>query len=139
TMDKLPNTGEAVIIDIGEGKDIHPRNKEDVGERLARWALAKDYGINIDHASPRYDHFEVKDGKAIVTFRDCGPGLATFDTKEAIGFTVAGKDQKWHPAQASVIGKNQVEVISEAVPEPVAIRYAWADNPVCNLFSATGL
>ena len=59
TMDKLPNTGEAVIIDIGEGKDIHPKNKQDVGKRLARWALAKDYGMNISVPEPEYKSMEV--------------------------------------------------------------------------------
>lgn len=142
TTDKLPRTGQAVIIDIGEGKDIHPRNKEDVGERLARWALANEYGVKIDHASPRYDHLEVKDGKAIVTFRDVGGGLRTFDIADVRGFTIAGEDRKWHsvdPKDAKIIGKNKVEVSSEEVSKPIAVRYAWADNPVCNLYSATGL
>lgn len=139
TLDRLPNTGEAVIIDIGEGNDIHPRNKVDVANRLARWALAKDYDLKIDHASPRYDHFEVQGNKAVVTFRDCGKGLVTFDVGDARGFTVAGNDRKWHPAQAKVIAPNQVEVACEAVPEPVAVRYAWADNPVVNLYSSSGL
>ena len=140
TLDRLPKTGEAVIIDIGEGKDIHPRNKEDVGERLARWALANDYGVQIDHASPRYDHFEVQGNKAIVTFRHFGEGLMVFDVPEIRGFALAGKDRKWHVAQAKVISPNhQVEVTCEAVPEPIAVRYAWADNPMVNLYSSSGL
>ncbi|MEX2171109.1 MAG: sialate O-acetylesterase [Pirellulales bacterium] len=140
TLDRLPKTGQAVIIDIGDGKDIHPRNKEEVGKRLARLALANDYGVAISDASPRYDHFEVNENKAIVTFRHFGEGLMDLDVPEIRGFTLAGKDRKWHVAQAKVISpSHQVEVTCDAVPEPVAVRYAWADNPVVNLYSSSGL
>lgn len=139
TMDRLPNTGQAVIIDIGEGKDIHPRNKQDVAKRLARLALAKDYGIEIAHQSPRFKSMEVKDGKAILTFDHVGEGLKTFDVAEARGFTVAGSDHTFHNAEAKVIGKDQVEVSCPDVTEPAAVRYAWADNPICNVFSSDGL
>lgn len=139
TMDRLPNTGQAVIIDIGEGKDIHPRNKLDVAKRLARWALAKDYGIAVDYRSPTYKSMEKKDGKIVLTFDHVGPGLYAFDVAEARGFTIAGSDKAFHKAEARIIGTNQVEVWSDQVTDPVAVRYAWADNPVCNLYSRNGL
>lgn len=139
TMDKLPKTGEAVIIDIGEGKDIHPRNKRDVGLRLARWALAKDYGVSIAHRSPRYKSLQIDGAKAILTFDHVGGGLRTFDVGEAIGFAVAGEDKKWVWAKGTVTGANTIEVTAPGVAAPVAVRYAWSDNPVCNVFSAEGL
>lgn len=139
TMSKLPNTGEAVIIDLGEAKDIHPRNKRDVGLRLARWALARDYGKDLAHRSPTLKSSEFRDGKAILTFDHVGKGLVTFDIREAEGFAIAGEDQTFHEAKAKITSKNTIEVWSEAVEKPVAVRYAWADNPVCNVESREGL
>jgi sialate O-acetylesterase len=144
TMERLPHTGQAVIIDIGEGKDIHPKNKQDVAQRLARWALAADYGMRIAHQSPTYKSMERQGNKIVLTFDQVGGGLQTFDVNEARGFTIAGSDRKFVPAQARVTGPNErgrktVEVWSDEVSEPVAVRYAWADNPVCNLYSAEGL
>lgn len=139
TLDRLPNTGEAVIIDIGEGKDIHPRNKVDVGLRLARLALARDYGINLAHRSPRYASKAVQGGKVVLTFDHVGGGLRNFDVNESIGFAIAGEDRKWVWAKANVTGPNTIEVSAAEVPEPVAVRYAWSDNPVCNVYSAEGL
>jgi len=135
TLDRLKNTGEAVIIDIGEGNDIHPRNKLEVGLRLARWALARDYGIKVPCESPRFESMTQADGKVTVTFRACGDGLHVYDHPMIKGFAIAGEDKKWVWAEAKVIATNQVEVWSESVPAPVAVRYAWADNPVCNLMS----
>lgn len=139
TLDREPNTGQAVIIDIGEGNDIHPRNKIEVARRLARIALAKDYGIEIAHLSPRFEQIDIKEGKAIVTLKAVGGGLRTVDSRNVEGFTIAGEDKKWHLAKAKILGKNQVEVSSDAEESPVAVRYAWADNPVCNLYTKTGL
>jgi len=138
TMDKLPNTGEAVIIDIGEGADIHPRNKLEVGKRLARWALAKDYGRKIACQSPRYESMEVKDGTITLKFKDAG-GLRAVDTAELQGFAIAGEDRKWVAAEAKIVAPDQIAVSSKGVPAPVAVRYAWADNPVCNVYSQVGL
>src|SRR5262249_3199706 len=78
TMDRLPHTGQAVIIDIGEGKDIHPKNKQDVAQRLARWALAVDYGMRIAHQSPTYKSMERQGNKIVLTFDQVGGGLRTF-------------------------------------------------------------
>ncbi len=139
TMNKLRNTGEAVIIDIGEGRDIHPRNKQDVAKRLARWALAKDYGVKVACQSPTYKSMETKDNKIILTFDYAGPGLYAFDVNEAIGFTIAGDDKKFVKAKARIVGSDKVEVSADSVSNPVAVRYAWADNPICNLYSRDGL
>ena len=136
----LPNTGQAVIYDLGEGRDIHPRNKQDVGKRLARIALARDYGMALEYQSPSYKSMEVKDGKATLTFENVGTaGLYTFDTQEAVGFAVAGEDKVWHWATGKLVGSDKVEVTSGEVPNPVAVRYAWADNPVANLRGRNGL
>lgn len=139
TMDKLPNTGEAVIIDIGEGKDIHPRNKVGVGRRLARWALANEYGIDIPHRSPRYKSMEIEGNKAVLTFDHVGPGWRPFDVKEPRGFAIAAEDQKFVWAEAKILPDGRVEVWSEAVAKPAAVRYGWADNPVVNIYSQTDL
>jgi sialate O-acetylesterase len=139
TMSALPNTGEAVIIDVGEGKDIHPRNKQTVGLRLARWALAKDYGVPVAHRSPAFKSLERQGSKLLLTFDHVGGGLYAFDVQEVRGCTIAGEDRKFVNAQARIAGKDRIEVWSDAVKDPVAVRYAWTNNPVCNLFSKEGL
>ncbi len=139
TMSKLPKTGEAVIIDIGEGKDIHPKNKVDVGRRLARWALANEYGVKIAYHSPQYKSMEKKDDKIVLTFDFVDGGWRPFDVNAPRGFTIAGADKKFYKADAKIVDGNRVEVSSKEVAEPVSVRYAWADNPVCNMFSGAGL
>jgi sialate O-acetylesterase len=142
TMAKLPNTGQAVITDLGEAADIHPRNKQDVAKRLARWALAKNYGVEVPCASPLYKSMECKDNKIVVQL-EVSPGpegaLDSFDVAEVRGFSIAGEDKKFVPAKARIVGRDHVEVWSDTVSNPVAVRYAWADNPVCNLRSKLGL
>lgn len=132
-MSKLPNTGEAIITDLGESHDIHPRNKQDVAKRLARWALAKDYGIELVYRSPLYKSYETKGNRIIVTFDHIGGGLDTFDVREVRGFAIAGENKKFVNATARIIGKNQVEVWNDTITAPVSVRYAWAQNPICNL------
>ncbi len=139
TMDRLPNTGEAVIIDLGEAHDIHPKNKQDVGKRLARWALARDYGFEIVCRSPRYKSMEVSDGKAILTFDHVGGGLDTFDVRTPIGFAIAGSDRKFVRADARITGPSTIEVWSDSIATPASVRYGWADNPVCNVQNREGL
>lgn len=139
TMSKLPHSGQAVIIDIGEGKDIHPRNKVDVGKRLARWALANEYGLSIPFRSPEYKSMEVTDGKAVLAFDHVGNGWRPFDVAEPIGFTIAGEDKKFVNAKAKILKDGRIEVSAESVTNPVAVRYGWADNPICNLYSLTDL
>ncbi len=140
TMSKLPNTGEAVIIDLGEGRDIHPRNKQDVAKRLARWALARDYGLsNIPYHSPQYKSMEKQGTKIVLSIDHVGSGLYTFDTQNPVGFATAGEDKKFVWADAKLVGNDKIEVSSNKVAEPAAVRYAWADNPVCNVYSREGL
>jgi len=139
TMSKLPNTGEAVIIDLGEDKDIHPRNKQDVAKRLARWALARDYGIDIPYHSPSFKSMERNGNKITLTFHHVGAGLLTFDVVPPVGFAVATNDRKFTWAKGRLVGTDKIEVWSDEVSEPVAVRYAWADNPVCNVYSRGGL
>ena len=136
---KLPNTGQAVIIDLGEGKDIHPKNKHDVAPRLARWALANDYGIKIPYRSPEFKSLTIRSNTATVTFDCFGGTLRAFGVEELRGFAICGADKKWQNAMGRITGTNTVEVWSENVLQPVALRYAWADNPVCNLYADNGL
>lgn len=140
TMKALPNTGEAVIIDLGEGNDIHPRNKQDVARRLARWALAETYKVpGITCRSPLYTSSEKQEAKMVLSFDHVTGGWRTFDVDEPRGFTIAGADRKFVVAKAKILGDGRIEVWSEAVADPLAVRYAWADNPVCNMYSAAGL
>jgi sialate O-acetylesterase len=139
TLSRLPATGQAVIIDLGEAQDIHPRNKQDVAKRLARWALARDYGIPIPYRSPSYTGMELQGNKIVVRFDEVGAGLKAFDVAEPRGFAVAGEDRRFGWAQAKLVGPDAVEVWSEGVERPVAVRYGWADNPSCNLYGGTGL
>jgi sialate O-acetylesterase len=139
TLDRLPQTGQAVIIDLGDAADIHPRNKLDVAKRLARLALARDYDRDLVAQSPRYDSMKIDGGKILVRFKDVDQELVPRDGQEVRGFTIAGADRKWHNARAEIVDKDWVAVHSQAVKEPVAVRYAWADNPVCNLYSTAGL
>jgi sialate O-acetylesterase len=135
TQDKLPNTGQAVIIDLGEASDIHPKKKFEVGRRLARLALSRNYDKKIENQSPRYESMEKKANKIRVKFNNVGDGLRTVDAADLKGFAIAGEDRKWHFAEARIAEPDQVEVSSNDVTEPVAVRYAWADNPVCNLYN----
>ncbi len=145
TMSRLPNTGEAVIIDIGEGKDIHPMNKVDVGRRLARWALAKDYGVPIPFHSPQYKSMERQGNKIILTFdhvitgNPSTTGWRPFDVPEPRGFAVAGEDKKFVWATAKILPDNRIEVSSDKVADPASVRYGWANNPVVNMYAKTGL
>ena len=139
TMHHLANVGEAVIIDVGEGRDIHPRNKQTVANRLVRWALARDYDMDIQYRGPAYQSMKVEGNKIVLTFNHVGQGLYSFDTREPQGFAIAGEDQKFVWAQAKIISSNQMEVWSDEISDPVAVRYAWANNPVCNMYSRDGL
>lgn len=135
----LPNTGEAVIIDVGEGRDIHPRDKQTVANRLVRHALVKDYGYDMACESPRFSSMKIDGGVATLTFENVATTLYAFDTPRVQGFAVAGEDQKFVWADAKIIGKNQVEVWSDQIPEPVAVRYGFEVNPVVNLYDREGL
>jgi sialate O-acetylesterase len=134
----LPNTGQAVIIDLGEARDIHPRNKHDVAARLARWALVKDYGFSMAYRSPEFKSLQIDGSKAVVTIDCFGSSLRAFDVEEVRGFAVCGEDRKWVWAQAKIVGKDKIEVSADAVPKPIAVRYGWSNNPVCNVTNIDG-
>lgn len=134
----LPNTGMAVSIDIGDAVDIHPKNKQDVGKRLAFIALAKNYGVKIPYSGPVYQSQKIDGGAINLTFKAADGGLKTSDGAELKGFAIAGADQKFHWAKAVIKG-NQVVVSSSEVPNPVSVRYAWANNPVCNFVNGADL
>jgi len=139
TMSLLPHTGQAVTIDIGEGKDIHPKNKADVGKRLARWALANDYGIEVAFRSPQYESMEMVDDKLALKFLYAANGWRPFDTKEPQGFQIAGEDRNFVWAKAEIQKDNSILVSSPEITKPVAVRYAWSNNPKCNLYGSNGL
>ena len=127
---ELSNTGMASAIDIGEANDIHPRNKQDVGKRLALNAFKVAYGKDIVNTGPTFESVEFKDGKAYITFSNTGSGLAVKDKYGYVkAFSIAGADRQFYWAKAEVINKNTVVVYSYAVTDPLAVRFGWADNP----------
>ena len=134
----FPNTAMAVAIDIGEADDIHPRNKQDVGKRLALGALKVAYGKGVIHSGPLYDSMTVQDGEIRLCFTEIGSGLVTRDDEPLQGFAVAGEDRKFVWADARIEG-DEVVVWNDGVTDPVAVRYAWANNPVCNFYNKEGL
>ena len=136
----LPNTGMAVTIDTGEAKNVHPHNKEPLGDRLTRIALANTYGRKIEYYGPMYESMKVEGGAIRVTFSHLGGGLTAKDGPLK-GFQVAGADQKFADADAKIDGDTLV-VSSAPVTAPVAVRYAWDSYPEglgCNLLNAAGL
>lgn len=134
----LPNTGMACIIDIGEGNDIHPKNKQEVGRRLALVANKQVYKQNVLASGPVYTGFQKAGNRIRISFTNTGSRLSTKDGKEVTGFAIAGKDKAFYWAKAIIEG-NQVIVYSDKVHEPEAVRYAWADNPECNLVNSEKL
>ena len=135
-----PKTGMAVTNDVGEANDIHPKNKKDPGERLARWALAKDYGKELIYSGPLFKSSAVKDGAIRVTFDQSGTGLKSRDGDALKRFEIAGADKIWHWADGKIDGSDSVIVSSDQVKQPAALRYAWASNPEgANLINSEGL
>ena len=134
---RLDNTGMAVTIDIGDAQDIHPRNKQDVGKRLALNALAKTYGKQIIYSGPIFDSYQLEGDKIRIRFQHAD-GLKAKTDNKLTGFAIAGPDHKFYWADAVIEGKDVV-VSSSNVSFPVAVRYAWADNPVCNLYNSADL
>ncbi len=132
----LKKAGMVVTTDVGDSADIHPRNKEAVGKRLALWALAKTYNKHLAYSGPLYKSIKIEDGKAFISF-DFAEGLAAKNgsLKE---FTIAGADQVFHPAKAEIKG-NKVLVWSDEVSAPVAVRFGWKYVPHAELFNQSGL
>ena len=135
---ELPKTGQAVIIDIGEARNIHPKNKQDVGKRLALAAGKIAYGEDIVFSGPVYKSMAVEGGKVRLKFEQVGGGLVATGSGELKGFAIAGADRKFVWADAKIEG-DTIVVTGSGVKTPAAIRYAWADNPDCNLYNKEGL
>ena len=157
---RLPKTAQAILLDVGEADDLHPRNKKVPGERLARLALAQTYLRDLVSESPRFEHYKVEGDKIRIDFRSPTGGLvaqpvpqtyvvSSLDNinkplvrnspnSELEGFAICGADKKWVWADAKIDGET-VLVWSSAVAKPVAVRYAWADNPNVNLYNQAGL
>lgn len=156
---RLPRTGMAVITDFGNEYDIHPTPKQPVGERLALIARAKDYGESVAYSGPTHKGMKIAGEKVIITFDNAGSGLTTKklvptlvrekqgaawrvdpDARDAelVGFTVCGKDRVFKTAKAVIQG-SEVVVSSSEVTEPIAVRYGWANHPICNLYNRDGL
>jgi sialate O-acetylesterase len=148
---------------FGSEYDIHPTPKHPVGERLARIALAKVYGEKIEYSGPTFKEAKFEGNRVVLSFDHAAGGLVvkelvpTMEGKDKragqfawriressgstpiVGFTVCGKDHLFQPARAELQGINSVVVTCDAVPEPIALRYGWADHPLCNLFNQAGL
>lgn len=134
----LENTGLTVTLDVGDADDIHPTNKHDVGARLALNALRVAYGRDVLDSGPTYTGMDVVDGAVRVSFDAVGGGLATAGDEPVAGFAIAGTDRVFRWAEAHIDGE-AVVVRSDLVRHPVAVRYAWASNPACNLTNDSGL
>jgi sialate O-acetylesterase len=132
-----PNTAMTVTMDCGDANDIHPAHKQPVGARLALAARALAYGERLEYSGPVFDSMQTKGGRATLQFTHLGGGLLA-KAGPLKGFTIAGSDKVFHPAQAKIRGKTVV-VTSAAVPEPVAVRYGWANVPEGNLFNKADL
>ena len=141
TAKEVPNTGMAITIDVGDEKDIHPKNKQDVGDRLARVALHKTYGkTGFAWCGPVYKTCEFRGGKAYITFDTGGAPLAVKDGGEIVGFALTGMNGVPVKADAVIHGTDTLVVSAPTVKEPVIVHYAWATNPVgVNLANAGGL
>jgi sialate O-acetylesterase len=136
----MRNAGLIVTIDIGEARDIHPKNKLDVGKRMALWALADVYRRKITSTGPMLQSSKVAGAKIVLTFDEAGSGLKIREGDKLDEFAIAGADRKWVWAEAKIVGKNRVEVWSPAVAQPLAVRYAFNNNPKHpNLTNETGL
>ncbi len=131
------NVGLAVAIDIGEANDIHPRNKQDVGRRLALSALRIAYGQDVVSSGPEFVSAEFKDGKARLKFTHVGGGLQAKGDK-LISFAIAGDDKQFVWGDATIEG-DTVVVSAPGITHPTAVRYGWANNPTCNLYNKEGL
>lgn len=137
TFLKVPKTGMAVAIDIGEADDIHPKNKQDVGKRLALAARAIAYGESIVFSGPIFNKIAIEGNKIRIYFKHVGSGLMAKGEK-LTGFAIAGEDGKFVWANAEIDG-DTVVVWNPQIDKPVAVRYAWSDNPDCNLYNKEGL
>ena len=148
---KVPRTGMAITIDVGDPNNVHPADKIDVGQRLALLAKKMVYGENVVASGPLFQNCKIEAGGRIrIRFSETGGGLTSgqqpwcaqgvkpFPKDKLIGFYLAGDDKKWAEANASIDG-DSVVVSSAQIPNPVAVRYGWASSPRCNLYNKEGL
>jgi sialate O-acetylesterase len=150
TLQKVPLTGMAITIDVGNPNDVHPADKIDVGQRLALVARKKVYGEDVQGSGPLLKDYKIEGEEVRVNFTETGRGLTTgtqpwlalkvqpFPTDKLIGFFIAGEDKKWIEAGAKING-DSVVVSSPKISKPVAVRYGWANSPRCNLYNKEGL
>ena len=134
---RLPKTGMAVTVDIGETHDIHPRNKQELGRRLALAAQGVAYGHKVVYSGPTYRSSNTEGEAVRVSFDQVDGGLIA-QGGSLRGFQIAGQDRKFVPAEAKIVGETVV-VRSSQVKQPVAVRYGWTDDPACNLYNQSGL
>ena len=136
---RLPHTGMAVTTDIGDPKDVHPKNKQELGRRLAAIALKNVYGFPQTFNGPVYDSVSFSDGKAFLFFKSVGKGLLAKDKNGYLrGFEMAGQDKKFYFARAFIQG-NHIVVSADSVVNPVAVRYGWSNAPEdINLYNVDG-
>ena len=138
TLKTLKNSGMAVTLDIGDAAFIHPRDKKTVGERLAYWALAKDYGVQgIEYSGPTYKNMLVKNNTATIVFDNAPNGISSFG-KEITGFEIAGEDKVFYPATAK-LKRGKLNITSDDVKIPVAVRYNFKNIAKASIFSTAGL
>jgi len=137
TQRSVPNTGLAVTIDVGEAKNLHPPRKAEIGQRLALWALGTTYGKKIEYSGPLYGSMKISGHEIRINFTHTGAGLEARGG-QLKGFAIAGAGGKFHWADAR-IEHDTVIVSSSEVSAPVAVRYAWAGSPECNLYNKEGL
>ena len=134
-LDVIPNAGIAITMDIGDENSIHPPKKKEVADRLLFNALNQTYGFKtIDYAAPVYQSLDVKDGGILLSFKNAETGLYAYGELE--GFEIAGDDRVFYPASAKIVSGKQVLVVSEEVPNPVAVRYAWRNWVIGTLYDA---
>jgi len=137
TARNVANCGMAVNIDLGDPNNIHPLTKSEVGRRLAVLAEAKTYGQKVPYSGPEYESYTIERGQIRLSFRHA-QDMKTADGGRLKGFAVAGADHKFHWADARIEG-NTIVVSSPAVDDPLAVRYAWDDDPACNLTNHSNL
>ncbi len=134
----VPNTGMAVALDIGETKSIHPADKQDIGKRLALWALSKNYGKDVNYSGPLYKSMEVENGKIILSFNYADDGLVLKPVNGENNFIIAGADSNFVKADVKVNGEKLI-VYNDQIKNPVAVRYAWSNTAEATLFNKIGL
>ena len=134
----VPQTGMAVTMDIGNLTDIHPKNKQEVGRRLALWALANDYGQDVAYSGPQFNELMIENAEATLSFDFANGGLTTIDGQAPSHFEIAGEDRNFQPAEARIKG-NKIIVSSDKVSHPVAVRYAFSSDATPNLVNVAGL